>query len=77
MRYETAGYRNLKDIGNGAHDNDRLIGTGQIPAFTGAISGLVEFVSSLPLPPIILMIAMQPVLHILGTLYGAGLHFYR
>ena len=39
----------------------------QLLAYTGATSGLVEFVSGLPLHSIFLMIAMQLVLLVLGT----------
>ena len=39
----------------------------QLMAFTGATSGLVQFVSDLPLPPIVLIIAMQLALLVLGT----------
>lgn len=38
----------------------------QILAYTGATSGFVEAVNGLPLPPLILMIAMQVVILILG-----------
>jgi tripartite ATP-independent transporter DctM subunit len=43
----------------------------QIMAYTGATSGLVEWVSTLPLPPIVLIIAMQLVILILGTFMEA------
>lgn len=43
----------------------------QLLAYTGATSGLVQWVSHLPLPPIILIIAMQLVILILGTFMEA------
>lgn len=39
----------------------------QILAFTGASQGMVEYVAALPLPPILLLIAMQLLLFILGA----------
>lgn len=39
----------------------------QILAYTGASQGLVEFALSIPLPPILVLIAMQIVLLIMGT----------
>jgi tripartite ATP-independent transporter DctM subunit len=39
----------------------------QILAFTGASQGMVEFVSGLSLPPILLLIAMQLLLFVLGA----------
>jgi len=39
----------------------------QILAYTGATAGLVTFASSLPLPPIFVMVVMQVVVLILGT----------
>ncbi len=39
----------------------------QIMAYTGATSEMVEFVSKLPLPPLMLVIAMQVVMLFMGT----------